>query len=483
MHLLHPGSGYTTAPEVIVSGGDGSGAEVLALLQMTTLRYTDPAGDAFIRNNGSIDQVGAVLRFDSAASSHALGTRGFENNGTWVIRNGAVVQFSTVAGNDFKAANMSNAGTLRILAGGRLGLDGLGNTGVLELGGGLLGQVEYGRFDTAFNNLGEVQVVADTDARPSVFGSINPSRNGARTVFNGVEPRAASGGVKARFQIGDGQDAAVFNVMGGQASFVNQPGAMLLLNEGATLGLLTNDNGSRHGAHKRDAKLINKGDLFFAGTLRVQGNHAGFTGLENSGRLVMRGSVVSIERLPNSAGPGSHYFLERNASRLDNLAAGTLMGAGTFTYHNSTGSEKAAYLRLINLGSIIPGSGDQPGELIFINTNIELGAVPPSDEGARKKSNAPPAGAGLLLIPVVNSSNHGSITVSGAEGSGLFKLTEGASNTLNIVTVGRETPRGKLRIVTAHEVVGQFTNLQFNGHSTVPYTVSYLTNAIEVTFP
>ncbi len=478
IYVVKGGKGYTAAPQIEIKGGGGNGAEACAVLQLTVLRYTDSQGSGFVRNTGTIDQDGAALLFDWAADGNNTGVRGFENSGQWIMRNGALVQYMSSSGRPYWGTNLTNSGTLRLLSGSRLGMQKLVNTGTLQLGAGaVLGQVNYAGGEMALNNTGEVQVSGTGENVPVVFGQIDPERNGTRTINNG-DPTI---GAKARFTLGDGNDKPVFRIAGGNSYFINHSGATTLINSGSVLSLTTNDNGSQHLFISRDAKLTNNGDLLLAGFLLVQGNHAGFMGMENTGRLFIRGTGAGIDRQPNSAGPGSFYGAEETPARILNLTGGSIQGDGTFTYVNSTGNDGARYLRLINLGGISPGS-DQPGKLNFVDTNIEFGAVPPSED-EKKQSTASLAGAGLLRILVGGSTNYSVITLSGKDDSGRFTLVDGAANTLNIVATGATSPRGRFRIVTATSVKGTFANLQFNGKSPVPYTVNYLADGIEVVFP
>lgn len=479
VYVLNEGRDYATPPTVSIQGGGGQGAQAQAFMQRTVVRYTNAAGDAMIHNTGTIDQDAAEFFFDWAADKNNSGTRGINNVGVWIMRRGAMTHFGSSTGRPNWAIRLQNIGTLRMLSGSRLGLQTLDNIGKLQLGAGVrLGQTTSARSEMKINNTGEIQVAGGGDDHPVIFGMVDPSRTGKRILINGTE----AGAKEARFVLGDGQESSTFEMIGGDSTFINQPGATLLIRPRATLSLLTNDNGSVHVFISRDARLANRGDLSLSGTLRVSGNHTGFVGLSNQGQVLINGDDACIERLPDSAGPGARYHASRGAQIL-NLPGGMVSGAGTLTYRNSTGNADAPYLRLINLGEISPG-GSQPDRLVFDHINVEFGAVAPPDKD-QKKSDASLVGAGLLRILVASASNHGSIEVHGTkeQDSGRFVLTDGAANTLNIVTTGAAPVRGKLRIITAREVVGQFTNLQFNGNSSVPYTVNYLPGAIEVVFP
>lgn len=469
------GSGYTTPPTTTLTG-DGQEAMVQPVLQRTVLRFTDPQGSAILRNTGTIDQDGAVIFFDWAASQdNYTDRRGFENTGTWVLRNSALIQFGSSTGRRIWGAKVNNYGTLRLLGGARIALQSLQNSGTLQLANSaVLGYVEGSQGEGLLTNTGQALVIGGDMQNPVAFGFAHPESTGNRSVVNG----SPDGVAKARFAIGDGKTTTAFRVLGGQVEFTNHPGSSMMILPGATLSLITNDNGSRHMFNNRRALLTNAGDLTLAGALQVQGNHAGMTGLSNKGRLTIQGAQAGVERLPSSAGLGAGYKPEFNCSQLLNFAEGVMQGTGTFTYTNHTGNPDSSYLRLYNLGSMSPG-GDQPGQLIFANVNVQLGGniQPPEDKKA-----VPVQGAGILRILIAGPANFSSLQVTGDEGSGRFDLADGNANTLNVVTPMGIVPHGKYRIVTAKAVKGTFAALQFNGKSPAPYTVNYLPDGIEVVF-
>jgi len=511
LHVTDPGSGYLAAPRVTIKGGEGSGGEaeatlsvadvfvtrggvgyttppvatltgdgegavVQTALQRTVLRYTGAQGGAFFRNTGAIDQDGSAILFDWAAPQGNIGNRGLENAGTWVMRNGAGIRFSSSTGRQLWLGKFVNEGTLRLQSGTRIGLQQLQNSGTLELGAGVvLGCAEAANGEGALANTGQVQVIGSSAQDPAVFGLVHPEQTGARSIVNGTPDGAA----KARFTIGDGRDASVFRVVGGNVEFDNNAGSSTEILPGSTLALITNDNGSVHLFNNRKAVVTNAGDMTLAGLLQVQGNHAGFTGISNSGRLNIQGAA-GIERLQSSAGPGAYYKADVTSSQLLNLTGGTVQGSGTFTYTNSTGSPEATYMRLFNLGAISPG-GDQPGALTFANVNVQIGGGGAMSNEDKKEPLL--KGPGILRILIETPQNYSSLQVTGDKDSGNFNLAAGEANVLNIVTPAGAVPHGKYRIVTAGSVKGTFTTLQYNGQSRAPYTVNYLPDGIEVVIP
>ncbi|TFG88602.1 MAG: hypothetical protein E4H18_01880, partial [Hyphomicrobiales bacterium] len=296
--VLRGGSGYTSQP-VAVLAGDGEGATVQPLLQRTILRYTDGQGGALLKNTGTINQDGAGILFDWAAPGNNWGAaRAMVNNGTWVMRNGALIQFGSSTGRPLWNGGFVNEGTLRLLGGARLAVLKLQNSGTLQLGSGsVIGHAEGSAGEALLANTGQVLVDGGDAQNPVVFGLVHPYTTGKRTVENG----STDGAAKARFTIGDGRTPSVFRVMGGQTEFNNHAGSSLQILPGATLALLTNYNGSGHPFNNRKAFLTNEGDLLLAGLLQVQGNHGGETGISNKGRLTIEGTVAGVERLMSSA--------------------------------------------------------------------------------------------------------------------------------------------------------------------------------------
>ncbi len=478
LFVARGGTGYTTPPVATLTG-DGGGALAQPALQRTVLRYTGPQGSALLLNTGTIDQDGAAILFDWAAPQNNVGRRGFENAGTWVLRNGALIQFGSSTGRPLWLSQMINTGTLRLGSGTRLGAQNLANRGTLLLrAGAVLGHIDLSMGDGTLANTGQVQVVGGSAAEPVAFGLVHPDSTGPRVVENGTPDGVA----KARFTIGDGRETTVFRILGGQVAFTNHSGSSMLLQPGATLALITNDNGSQHMFNNRQAMLRNEGDLMLAGTLQVQGNHAGFTGISNRGRVNIQGKQAGIERLPSSSGPGGGIDAGFNCAQLLNLAGGELQGTGTFTYTNHTGSDGGRFLRLVNHGGLSPG-GDQSGQLTFVNVNVQFGGGDSPPPGAKKGS--PMQGTAFLRILIAGPANGSAVVVTGDEDSGRFEVVAGAAaSTLNVVTPGGVLPHGGLyRIVTAKAVKGTFAALQFNGKAPVPYTVKYLPDAIEVLFP
>ncbi len=495
------GGGYTSPPKITLGGGGGRQAEAQAALQSKTFRYTDPNGNALFTNAGTLEQDGSALVFEWAAASRPAGKCGFNNTGTWILRNSSCVQFTSSTGFPpvIRDAN-TNGGTLSVLDHSRLGFSRLQNSGVLELGAGAtLGQSEYAGVENSLANTdnGVIKVMGGTRDQPVTFGYVGPGGTGKRTVENG----SARGDSQAQIIIGNGKDTSTFAIVGGQVSVTNFAGSGITINPGAMLALLTNDSGSTlptGNSLTRIAKLANSGDLLLAGQLRVQSNHAGFTGIENGGKLTIRGDQAVVERLPNSAGPGSLYETKYTAQIL-NRPGGLIQGIGTLTYTNNTGDKEGRFLRIFNLGTIAPGVRDGKGvetfgPLVLRNVNVRFGSatIPPRPQGTPagaplpKPVPVPSTQPNVLQIGIGGPPNapgrYDTLTLAGADDCGQLELIKTGGNTLNIVTGAGFTPHGTYRIVTATSVAGTFDALQYNGAPQVPYTVNYRPDGIEVVF-
>ena len=467
------GTGYKTPPVLTLEGGGGEQARAMAALQRTVLRYTEAGGHAMIVNTGALDQDGAAIFYDWAALANNTGKRGFTNSGTWTLRNGAVIQAGSSTNRPMWGLNWVNDGAMKVLDGSRIGAGNFKNNGDLQLGADVvLGQMASAGGDGVFTNGGRVLVSGEA-GHPATFGLAHPERTGKRTAENGT----ADGAAKANFIVGDGKDGATFAMNGGTVTFTNHPGSTVKINAGASVALLTDDAGSRHRFETRDAKLINAGDLLLAGRVTVRGNHAGFTGIENRGRLALGGAVVSIERLMASTGPGASYKAGVNDSQILNTVTGTVFGAGTLTYVNSTGSEDAGTMRLVNAGTLAPGM-NAPGLLVLRNVNVQIGIA---------ATDKTPAQPGRLLIEIAGSpaakDQFDRLELGGEKDAGKFEIAKGAGTVLDIVPLGNTTPRGKYRIVTSSAVTGTFDSLRLRGAPTTSYTVNYLSDGLEVVFP
>lgn len=475
------GRGYAVPPQVKLAGGDGQDALAQAAIQVTLLQCTDADGKIALANQGLLTQDGAAVVLDWAGAARSLGKRAFSNRGTWTLQNGSVLQFLSSTGQVpwFGRENM-NAGTLKVHSGSRLGMAQLANTGTLELGAGaVLGQSEFATEDNTLVNApgGVINVIGGSPQQPATFGYTGQPSTGKRTLNNGSEKDAGA----AQLNIGSGQDAAVLTIMGGNVYVNNYRDSRIDLRSGATLALITNDNGSNHRFYNRDAKVSNAGRMSMAGRLLLQSNHGGAVMIDNSGVLSVDSASAVFERLPSSTGPGAFYKASENSAQVMNRADAVMQGNGILTYVNSTGTEEMQSLQVINLGTLAPGNGtsgrglESVGRLELRHANVSFGAV-------AKPKQPPIPGGGMLCIDIGGpASNAAAFDTLSASGKLVF--IEGAGNVLNIVPVNGQTPHGTYRIVAAGQVSGKFDRLLYNGAAEAPYTVTYGADAIDVVFP
>jgi hypothetical protein len=460
--VTHGGNGYATPPAVVFTGGDGTGAQAQAATQRTVLRYTGRDGGLTFTNTGLLEQDGAALLFDWAATERNGARRGFVNTGTWTLQHGACVRFMSSTNQPFWFGHdNTNSGTLRVLSGARLGLSNLTTAGTLELGADvLIGQPEFAQNDGTLTNSGKgvLTIAGSSPAHPSTFGCIGPS-NGKRIVNNGT----ATPENQARLLVGTGEDAAVLAIRGGQCYLNNAAGSRVEIRPGATLALLTSDNGSSHRFNNRDAKVTNAGSLLLAGSLVLQGNHGGAVMLDNAGTFTVTGAQATIERLRSSCGPGGFYNAD-TAAKLVVRPGAVLQGAGILTYRNSTENAEARALLVAAAGTLAPGTGPASlGRLEMRAANLTLTGTIAIDVGGQ-----PSMPSDLLAL-------------TGEGDAGQVTLTAGS--TLDLTPLPGVTPHGTYRILTAKKVVGRFEKLHFRGLPEVPYTVSYLADGVEVVFP
>ncbi len=500
--ITNGGSGYTSPPAITLSGGGGLGAAAQAALQLKTYRFIDPAGNNLFTNAGSMEQDGSTLVFDWASTKPPTGKYGLSNTGTWVLKNGARVVYASTSGHpDWIGRNNNNTGTMTITDHSQLGFSFLANGGVIELGpGAILGQSDYsGAVNTIYNSSGKatIKVIGSTPDEPAVYGFVNPDNTGKRTIESG----SGRGDVHAQLIIGSGQDSATFNIIGGSVNVNNYLNSEVNIQPGATLALLTNDNGSTDNNFPREVKVTNTGNMLLAGNLRLQGNGGSFAGIENHGKFTIHGDKAEIEHLPNSTGPLAWYNAFKYPVQILNAAGGVLQGVGTMTFTNSTGNTEGRLMRVYDQGILAPGEaadGPSPetfGQLILNNVSLRLGGfiLPYPPRGTPPTAPPPPPVAGptpkpgTLQIgiagPPTDPAHFDSLTLTGADDAGALELIAGNGNVLNIVTPAGFTPQGTYRIITATSVVGTFETLQFNGAAQVPYKVNYLPNGIEVVFP
>ncbi|PTY04177.1 hypothetical protein DB346_05170 [Verrucomicrobia bacterium LW23] len=508
--MTNGGKGYTAPPAITLqtADGQGSGAQAIAATQLTTMRYTDTGASCLLTSSGTVDQDGAAIIWDWASSVRNTGNRGFTNRGTWTMKQGAVLQLVTASGMSHSMGGTNAEGaTLRVLSRSRIGVSRLENSGTLELGNGaVVGHPDFAAGEASIVNKGAGEIAISGD-EPIHFGFISEYRTGKRRIDNG-----STASDKATFILGNGKDKPELITTGGEVEFANAAGSTVAIRSNATMSLITNDNGSNHAFNSRTAKVENSGSFHLAGTLRVQGNHGGFTGIDNAGNLCIEGTTATIERLRNSSGPGGVYHEEETSCRIVNKANANLSGNGMLSYINSTSRDAGRFLRIINSGTITPGiiqenqNTSSAGKLTLHNVNLRFGNLPAKDKNAPKEkrdSKTPPPRE--LAEGVDKSGGTLRIRIAGPAGSaqssdllaltsdtkpeqgptGEVELLKGAGSRLDIVTRNGARPKGTYRILTATGgMLGTFDLLAYNGRTdSVPYTVQYGKDYIDVVFP
>ncbi|MBA3686784.1 MAG: hypothetical protein H0W72_16290, partial [Planctomycetes bacterium] len=476
--VLSPGQGYTVPPAVSLVGGGGAGAQARAFLQVTSLRFDAAEGSCGLTNKGTLAQDGALLLFDWMAPKHNNGRdRSFHNEGTWTLNHSAIVYHSSVGRGLWMGQACSNSGRMTLNGGSSLAFYTFANTGTLELGpGSSLGGPAYAGGDLELHNgaKGVIRVKGGSAARPTTFGDAAASNTGKRLLANGAPDAPAT------LEIGDGKDGAALEVLGGQVLVESAAGSRLAIRPGATLALLTNDNGSANNFTNREVRLVNHGACELGGTVRYQGNHAGAIALDNDGTLTLSGEAV-FERLLDSRGSGTPM----RTAFLFNRAAGVLTGDGTLTYRNATLAKEAATLDVVLAGNIRPnGAGADQAILRFVDANVTFGGVPTPAEAKPIASE----GGATLTVRIVRAADAkgGSdqfIVAASPDGGATAALTLGADNCLDVRVASGVKPRGVYTVVSAPALTGTFARLRHEGKEQVPFTVRYTPTAVEVVFP
>jgi hypothetical protein len=474
--ILAPGEGYATPPSVSFAGGGGKGAAARAFGQVTTLRFTGAQGNCALRNAGVLTQRGARLVIDWAATSNnGAKDRDWHNAGDWSLLDAAIDFTSSTGRGLWMGGACENAGTMR-LATSRIAFSAMTNTGALELGAGAtLGGTSYAGGDMVLRNLGTgtIRVAGSDGERPAVFGGAVPTGNRKRVIENGGK------GATATLAIGTGTDAAVLNLVGGDAIIENAAGSRVAIAAGAWLGLLTDHSASQHAFVNREARLTNHGHLDLAGGIRFSGNHGGAVRIDNSGTLAITGEAT-FERLPDSRGDGGPWAL----SLVLNRPGATLGGAGTLRYRNSTGQAAADVLQVVVGGTIDPGEAKpgKPATLVLIDADLSLGGTArtsPEDKPLQTGE------AGTLAIDIAGSGGDACdrLELRRDRAGGKLSLVGGSANALDVRVRAGVKPKGAYVIARAAAIDGTFAKTLLDGRDSAAYTVRYTADSIEVVFP
>jgi len=286
----------------------------------------------------------------------------FNNSGLWTLTNGSRV-IGTGWNMNSSGIHGFNSGTVRVRSGSTLGFLDLAQTGTLELGTNV---TVGGRGNLILNNTGSGTVTV-TGAN-ALFGDTgeNSDSDGNPTFNNGS---ASSQG--ARLTVGDGVISSGFVIQGVNSYLNNYFGNTVTVSQASTLRLTANVYPGI--GRNRAASIYNTGTVFHVGTVQLQPEGSGTTGINNYGTyMVGQGNVATatIQRLAQSqsAFPATPFY---------NNVGATLAGAGVLIHVNSTGNSTADFLGLANVGTIAPTTG---GALTIQNVIIQnTGTINPNN--------------------------------------------------------------------------------------------------------
>ncbi len=418
------------------------------------------SGTVTLKSGSVVTQDAATIVINLPSASISNGARKFVNRGTWLMRNGASNVLTRTANPlpGFGFGNLAdnlNAGTLRMQSGSWMAFSDLRNEGAIELGTNVVfGGTQFASATTpALNNASGavIRVTGDT-----LLGG--PSEIALALLNNG-----SATAIRATVSVGDGTNAPIFTLRGGNAKLVNYAGNTLDVAAGAVLALRAYDDGAPHAFNNLYAYIQNGGTFTLAGSVRVQPNHApDYRGIYNTGTVTIDGANAGIRRLAGTSTYYGNNSSDAMYTDLQNSAGGTLGGSGKLTYVNEAPNALVATLRVTNAGTLVPGT-TTPGTLEFANARVIF------------------SGSGLLAIDLASPIQYDQLRLSGT-GAALDLST--ANDVLDVRLAGRYTWEGRatFRIFEGGTVTGTFGSLRWNG---LPYgnrySVVYGANYIDVT--
>jgi hypothetical protein len=456
VHVLEGGRGYASMPRVTVEGVPD--AILQPVSQETLLRYRGAQGNALVENteNGEVDQDGASILFDWAADGNNVGSRAIRNRGIWRMRDGAIIGFMSSTGRGLWIPHFITSGTFSLGKGCHLALQRFRNSGeaVFEAPSQIGHAAAWGSEDE-LANVGTLSVTGSDSTRPVRFGWTHPNGCGKRRLVNGDGTSAAS------FTITPG---GAFRLVGSQATVENAAGSVFSVQSDAALEVATCDNGSGHPFNNREAKVSNQGEFILGGRLSVQGNHGGFTGIDNFGDLRLTDGAV-LERLPNSAGEGSFYKADATSSRIENRPGATARVSGAFAYRNSTGNAEGRRLLFRNAGRL-----EVEGGAAMTDVDLVLANAGEGKESVLRATLGTDADAALLQL------------AGTTEGTGVLSIDDEAATVLEIVVPEGMAPHGAFRVVEAAAIRGTFASVRVAG-SDAACDIRVADAALDVVFP
>jgi|GEM_PF-2947386 len=472
------------------------GTSTLAAGSELRLQYTGGTGSVAFTQSGTLTMDGAALRFDFAASGNNTNTaRGFNNSGTWTLKENASSLFVSSTGRATSAYAIGryndNSGTIRVESGSRLEFEGLYNVGTLVLGSATEGTGDARVYlaspnDTFTNtrlanggvtssgtagNAGTIRVLGDAWLGRQTPTTLGPGSYSTLTLDNGTATTTGS-----LIEVGDAVVATILSLANNDVVVNNFAGNDLRINENATLALRSTYAISGQST-PGSAILTNDGTLLHAGKLQIQGNGLSASGIRIPTRSVttsatgtyrISGENAVLEALPSYNG-GS--VAETTFSVQGALSGAT--AADTLTYLNSTGQAGHDTLTVtIGGGNIAPGNGtggdglSSIGRLEFENIAFTL-----SDTATLSFDIGGTTESGLFDSLYL-----------GGTGAG---LALGSGSVLDIRLVNDFEADGQeyLLIETGGLPEGEFATLLLNGEAAGNrYQVDYFANGISITF-
>ncbi|MGI6494879.1 MAG: hypothetical protein ACOX5G_02105 [Kiritimatiellia bacterium] len=416
-------------------------------------------GNALVENteNGEVDQDGASILFDWAADGNNVGSRAIRNRGIWRMRDGAIIGFMSSTGRGLWIPHFITSGTFSLGKGCHLALQRFRNSGeaVFEAPSQIGHAAAWGSEDE-LANVGTLSVTGSDSTRPVRFGW-TPSqrmreappgqrrRNLRRLVHDHAGRR-----LPPRGQPGDGRECRRLRLQ----RPIRLPRSRW---PPAT-------NGSGHPFNNREAKVSNQGEFILGGRLSVQGNHGGFTGIDNFGDLRLTDGAV-LERLPNSAGEGSFYKADATSSRIENRPGATARVSGAFAYRNSTGNAEGRRLLFRNAGRL-----EVEGGAAMTDVDLVLANAGEGKESVLRATLGTDADAALLQL------------AGTTEGTGVLSIDDEAATVLEIVVPEGMAPHGAFRVVEAAAIRGTFASVRVAG-SDAACDIRVADAALDVVFP
>ncbi|MGE9290170.1 MAG: beta strand repeat-containing protein [Puniceicoccales bacterium] len=448
------------------------------------LQFVGSQGNLDFINEGDFVMEGSTLNFDWAATANNSpgGRRGFDNLGTWTLRNGASIAFISSTGRPvdggFNVGKQNqNSGTFSVESGSNVGFANFFNTGTMNLGSSVAGASEAtvflgspentirtidlnnGETSAGLAGAGFINILGDTYLGRSV------DYNSTTSLNNGTATSTGS-----QINVGDGTTPLTFSVANRNVYLTNYEGNEIRVRANSNLLLTSTGLAGNFG----NIYLRNYGLLVHEGRIQIQSNLWGDRHFITGGEGVyqVQGTDAVLDAMPgNDSGS--------NVKAIEFIMFGGMSGSSDsdkLTYVNSSGRSSDTYLAIDSRGgSITPGNGSGGAgvssigsfELVDVNVTLSVASMLVFDIGGTEES-----GLYDSLLLSLNTAGSG----------GLLDL--GTDSVLDIQMVNGFLPgmSETYEIVSAEGITGTFGSLLYNGAALDgEYTVSYLADTIEIT--